>query len=238
MVDVEGPRRVEQIGLPENRIAVLAGRVVAGGVDGESLIDLSEGVDQDRLAWEAPQGAWKMMIFSWKSRISGSRYLVDGASQDSVDWYIQTVYQPHYDRFKDDFGKSIVGFFYDEPETHGDWGSEVMTVLGERGVDWKKALVAWKVGLAGEEQAAGLYQYQDALAEAWGRTLYGGMSRWCRKRGVISIGHFLEHRTEYLNQDLCAGNMFQLMKYSDMKAWRLPLMIKRSLFLLTPYADG
>ena len=34
-----------------------------------------------------------------------------------MDWFIQTVYQPHYDRFKADFGKTILGFFYDEPET-------------------------------------------------------------------------------------------------------------------------
>ncbi len=83
-------------------------------------------------------------------------------------------------------------------------------------MDWKKALVAWKFKLAGEEQAAARYQYQDALAEAWGRTLYGGITRWCREHGVQSIGHFLEHGNVYLHPDLCAGNMFQLQKYSDM----------------------
>jgi len=66
-----------------------------------------------------------------------------------VDWFLRTVYQPHYDHFKDDFGKTIVGFFYDEPETHGDWGTEVPKVLAGKGVDWKPAYVAWKFQLAG-----------------------------------------------------------------------------------------
>ena len=49
--------------------------------------------------------------------LAGGHLSVDGASKDCVDWFIQTVYQPHYDHFKADFGKTILGFFYDEPET-------------------------------------------------------------------------------------------------------------------------
>ena len=210
-----GPGRFERAGYGgPNFVAAVAGRQKEDGIEGASLADLSGSIKDGRLEWRAPAGEWKVMKFTWKP--SGGRIVVDGASRDCVDWYIQTVYQPHYERFKEDFGKTIAGYFYDEPETHGDWGTEVFKVLDERGVDWKKALVAWKFGLAGDEQAAGKYQYRDALAEAWGRTLYGGLSRWCRERGVLSIGHFLEHRNGYLNLDLCAGNVFQLMKYSDM----------------------
>ena len=110
------------------------------------------------------------------------------------------------------------GFFYDEPETHGDWGTEVPKVLAEKGVDWKTAYVAWKFQLAGDVQAAARYAYQEALSEAWGRTMYGGMTRWCHAHGVSSFGHLMEHEREYLEQDQCAGNMMQLQKYSDMGA--------------------
>ena len=201
-----------------NFIAAVAGQETPTGIDGSSLVDLSAFIRDGTLSWAAPAGQWKVMKFGWRNRISGSRYLLDGASQDCVDWYIKTVYQPHYDRFKDDFGKDILGYFYDEPETHGDWGTEVMKILAERQVDWKKALVAFKFKLADEEQTAARYQYQEALAEAWGRTLYGGLSRWCRAHGVKSMGHFLEHANGYLHPDLCAGNMFQLQKYSDLGA--------------------
>ena len=215
--NVTGPMRLSAPGYGgANSIAVLAGRETAGGIDGASLVDLAGQVEKGVLTWEVPAGKWRVMHFTWKSRKSGSRYLVDGASQDSVDWYVRTVFQPHYDRFKEDFGKTIRGYFYDEPETHGDWGTEVLKVLAERKIDWKRALVAWKFTLAGEEQAAARYQYHDAFAEAWGRTLYGGITRWCDEHGVSSIGHWLEHGNGYLNPDLCAGNMFQLQKYSSM----------------------
>ena len=141
---------------------------------------------------------------------------MDGASRDCTDWFIQTVYQPHFDRFGKDFGKTIPGFFYDEPETRGDWGTELNATLTEWNVDWKKAYVAYKFGLAGEDDVAARYQYMDAFAETWGRVMYGGMSDWCRKHKVISMGHFMEHDYLYVNRDFCAGDMMRLQKYSDM----------------------
>ena len=141
-----------------------------------------------------------------------------GASKDCVDWFIQTVYQPHYDHFPADFGKTIRGFFYDEPETRGDWGTALNGILAERKVDWKKAYAAYKFELTGEEQTAARYQYLDAFAEAWGRTMYGGMTDWCHAHGVKSMGHFMEHGGLYHNRDFCAGNMMSLQSHSDMGA--------------------
>jgi hypothetical protein len=217
-VDVQGPQKLIRPVSSDKLIAVLAGKVVQQGIDGDSLRDVTENLREGTLTWDVPQGQWKVLIFTWQysKGCRGGTLLVDGASRDAVDWYIKTVYQPHYDRFKKDFGTSIPGFFYDEPETPGDWGTEVIPLLKERGVDWKKALTAWKFTLAGDEQTAAKYQYQDAFAEAWGRTLFGGLTQWCHDHKVQSIGHFLEHSKEYLDPKLSAGNMFQLEKYSDM----------------------
>ena len=216
-LEVEGPELVELDVRTDRLVAVLAGRDEGSGVEAGSLVDLTGLAEEGHLSWEVPPGRWKLMGFEWRySEGRRGRLLVDGASQAAVDWYLRTVYQPHYDHFADDFGGSIRGYFYDEPETHGDWGTEVIPMLEERGIDWKAALVAWKHELAGEDQAAYRYQYQDAFAEAWGRTLFGGIERWCREHGVVSIGHFLEHRLAYLSPHACAGNLFQLQKYSSM----------------------
>ena len=217
VTDVRAGERVDiPVFQPDRRIGAVAARVLPGGLDLASLTELRAMPGTRRIVWNAPDGAWQVIQFAWEPRISGSRYLVDGASRDAVDWYLRTVYQPHYDRFGADFGKTIAGFFYDEPETHGDWGTEVMRVLAERKIDWKSALLAKTHKLAGAAQTTAAYQYQDAYAEAWGRTLYGGISAWCKRHRVVSIGHFLEHGNGYLNPDICAGNMMQLMKYTDM----------------------
>ncbi len=221
--EVTGPRVVTAEGYGgEHYVAAVAGRASGEGkIEGDSLLDLGPFVHDSRLEWKAPAGHWKILRFSYAlapglAQGGGKDLSVDGASRDCVDWFLRTVYQPHYDHFKDDFGKTIQGFFYDEPETAGDWGTEVDAVLAERNVDWKKAYVAYKAELAGEEQAAARYGYLDAFAEAWGRTMYGGISRWCHEHGVRSIGHMMEHGGLYRDPRFCAGDMMHLQKYTDM----------------------
>ncbi len=222
-VTVEGPCAWTGEGYAGERyIAAVAGRVTDDGrIDAASLVDLAPFIRDGKAAWPAPAGRWRVMRFTHEQapglgQGGGRQLSVDGASRDCVAWFIETVYQPHYERFKADFGKTIPGFFYDEPETRGDWGTELNGVLAAWGVDWKLAYVAQRFELAGEVQAAARYQYREALAEAWGRTMYGGMSEWCRARGVISMGHFMEHGYLYLHPDFCGGDMMRLQKYSDM----------------------
>jgi len=206
----------------ERYIATLAGQLDAEGkIKGASLIDLHECIKEGKLSWQAPAGKWKVMKFTHTQAPGlgqNGQVSVDGASRDCTDWFIRTVYQPHFDRFGKDFGKTIPGFFYDEPETKGDWGTELNATLKEWNVDWKKAYVAYKFGLSGEDDVAARYQYMDALAETWGRVMYGGMTDWCHKHKVISMGHFMEHDYLYVNRDYCAGDMMRLQKYSDMGA--------------------
>lgn len=221
--DVEGPRDFKADGYGGERyVAAVAGRLAADGkIDGDSLVDLAPSIHDGRLNWQVPTGKWRVMKFTHvqgQPLAQNGQLSVDGASKDCVDWLLKTVYQPHYDHFGADFGKTIVGFFYDEPETRGDWGTELNAVLAERGVDWKKAYVAHKFQLAGEEQTAAKFQYLDAFAETWGRTMYGGIAHWCHRHGVKSIGHFMEHGGLYHNSDFCAGDMMRLQRYSDMGA--------------------
>jgi hypothetical protein len=217
-VDAEGPRTFEAAGYGGPRyIAAVAGRVAADGrINGQSLIDLAPHARAGKLSWPVPAGKWRIMKFSYRPEATFVR--VDGASKDCVDWFLETVYQPHYEHFKADFGRTIAGFFYDEPETRGDWGTELNRVLEEQGVDWKKAYVAYKFALAGEDQVAAQYGYLDAFAEAWGRTMYGGMSRWCHEHGVRSIGHFQDHNGAYFDREMNAGDLMRLQAHSDMGA--------------------
>ncbi len=220
-VDVDGPQAIELEGYSGERyVAAVAGRMTDGGaLEGDSLIDLADRIEDGRLSWQAPSGKWQVIKFTHKQGPGlgqGNSPSIDGASQDCTDYFIHTVYQPHFDRFQDDFGKTIPGFFYDEPETRGDWGTELNKVLSEWNVDWKKAYVAHTLELAGEDDTAAKFQYLDAFAEAWGRTMYGSMSRWCRERGVKSMGHFMEHGSLYVHPEFCAGDMMRLQKYSDM----------------------
>ena len=222
-VDAEGGVEIRTGGHDgDHHVATLAGRIVdADSVDADSLVDLQPFVHDGELRWTPPAGRWRIMEFTHAQapglgQGGGRELSVDGMSRDCVQWLLDTVYQPHFEHFGQDFGKTIRGFFYDEPETRGDWGSELRVVLAERGIDWKAAYVAYKFRLAGEAQDAYRFQYHDARAETWGRVMYGMTTQWCEAHGVLSIGHFMEHGSLYRHQEFCAGDVMQLQKYSSM----------------------
>ncbi|MCL1920554.1 MAG: hypothetical protein FWG50_05665 [Kiritimatiellaeota bacterium] len=207
--------------LPQNVFRVLAAkRVGEDAFDGTSLRDITARVKDGAFGVEE---GWSALAFGWKftgknGPFGGQqRFIsVDGADRECVDWFLKAVYQPHYERFGKDFGKTITGFFYDEPETQGDWGADMLALAAERGWDLNRFLVAYKFKLAGDEQAAGWYGYLNCFVESWGRTMYGGMTKWCKEHGVFSSGHFMEHGNDIFHRGMSGGNMMQLMKYSDM----------------------
>jgi len=222
-VEVDGPKSWTADGNAGPRyVASLAGHVAADGkIEADSLIDLAPFIKGGKVSWQVPPGRWKIMTFTYVLAPplgQGGQFSVDGASKDCVDWFLNAVYQPHYDHFGPEFGRTIRGFFYDEPETRGDWGTELRGVLDERKVDWRKAFVAYKFELKGDDQAAARYQYLSAFAETWGRTMYGGIARWCHRHGVQSMGHFMEHASLYVNPEFCAGDLMLLQGHSDMGA--------------------
>ena len=141
---------------------------------------------QGKLRWQVPAGKWRVLKFTHKQapgliQVGGSQLSVDGASKDCVDWYLQTVYQPHYDRYGADFGKTIRGFFYDEPETPGDWGTELNRSWRSGRWTGKKPMWLTSSSWPAKNKWRRAIQYLDAFAEAWGRTMYGGITQWCRR---------------------------------------------------------
>ena len=169
----------------------------------------------------------KTIVYSWhvppKGRVQGlggsqGRFpYVNGLDEEAVDWFLANYYQPYYDRYRSSFEDgTIPGFFFDEPETMGVWGPTLEKELVARGENVGELLTAFKFRLADPEaQKRAIYRYHDARAEVWGRTMYGRQSAWCRKHGVFSSGHFMEHAGCFYSLAMSGGNVMQLMKYVE-----------------------
>ena len=169
----------------------------------------------------------KTIVYSWhvppKGRVQGlggsqGRFAyVNGLDEEAVDWFLANYYQPYYDRYRSSFEDgTIPGFFFDEPETMGVWGPTLEKELAARGENVGELLTAFKFRLADPEaQKRAIYRYHDARAEVWGRTMYGRQSDWCRKHGVFSSGHFMEHAGCFYSLAMSGGNVMQLMKYVE-----------------------
>ena len=121
-IDVAGPMGDMAYGAKELRdpeailLGVYAYRRLpdAGETCQYEAIDLTANVQGDYLFWDVPEGVWRV-FFYYQSRLGGFNNYMDMTSRESVKVLLDSVYEPHYARYKDRFGKTIIGFFSDEP---------------------------------------------------------------------------------------------------------------------------
>ena len=69
---------------------------------------LSPSIRDGKLTWSVPAGRWKVMKFTHQQdpglgQGGGKEMSVDRISRDCVEWFLQTVYQPHYEHFNADY---------------------------------------------------------------------------------------------------------------------------------------
>jgi hypothetical protein len=95
--------------------AFIASKLVEGSAVDDTLLDLTSLVVDGVLEWDVPDGMWRVFVI-YKTRNGGGRSdYINIIDKDSCRVQIDAVYEPHYERYKEDFGKTFAGFFSDEP---------------------------------------------------------------------------------------------------------------------------
>ena len=99
--------------------------VIASKLDGkendiyhldDTLLDLTDKVDENgMLNWDVPEGNWRIFVIFTTRKGGGKDYYINFMSKRSCRVQIDAVYEPHFEHYKDEFGKTIAGFFSDEP---------------------------------------------------------------------------------------------------------------------------
>ena len=204
--------------------------VLARNENGE-VLDLTDAVKDDVLSWEKPEGSWTLQV-GVKTRNSGSRRNYINVTQaESVRVQIEAVYEPHWQHYAADFGKTIVGFFSDEPElgnsytyamdnplgTEQDlpWGNsvekELIAALGE---NWRMLLpLLWKDGADAPRVR---YTYMDVVTNAVRKNFSEQLGNWCREHGVQYIGHIIEDNGMHCRTACSMGHYFRGLHGQDM----------------------
>lgn len=98
------------------------------------VIDLSEQIPSGKIDFKVPEGDWKLVV-CYRTRNRGPhRSYINMMDAKSCKVLIDTVYEPHYQHYRDDFGTTIAGFFSDEP---GNRKPDISMRWENRSVSWK-----------------------------------------------------------------------------------------------------
>ncbi|MCU6711464.1 glycosyl hydrolase [Paenibacillus sp. J5C_2022] len=207
-----------------------SGELIAG-----SGIDLSGFIRADTVYWNIPEGLWRIFFFS-ETPTGGSEHEKDYLNPivpESVRVLIDTVYEPFYERYKQDFGHAFAGFFSDEPGFNNDkeasfeakigkknmvlpWNAELETILKER---WGTEFVLFLPLLWQECGAAAWpvrYAFMDEATKLYARHFTDQIGDWCRSRGVEYIGHVIEDNNVHARLGPGPGHFFRAMWGQDM----------------------
>jgi hypothetical protein len=179
-------------------------------------VDISKSASEGKLVWEAPEGAWKVMVFTCVT--DGSGGLVDYLNPDAVNKYVALTYQKYYDRFPRHFGSTIDRAFYDEPALyHVDGGrawTEAYNVkfqsrCGYNPITYYPALW-YDIGKDTEAARNALLGFRAELyANAFPKTL----NDWCSAHQIQLTGHV--DQEEIVNPVGLCGDLIKCFMYQD-----------------------
>ena len=226
------PRKFET---PDEMIAVIAARLVESDTVSAETIDLTDKVVDGWLEWDVPDGAWRIFIVYKTFNGGGNTGYINMLDEASCRVQIDAVYEPHYARYKDDFGKTIAGFFSDEPAVgntigfdfddsigrklmHLPWNKDMNGMLIERlGEDYAKYLPALWADFDNAELTGHVrYSYMDAVTALVGESFSNQIGKWCAEHGVEYIGHIVEDLNQHSRLGGSQGHFFRSMKGQHM----------------------
>ncbi len=189
------------------------------------------------LVFDAPAGHTQACVLLTSQKTAYNPDYINMVDKASCDQLIAAVYEPHFEHFGHEFGRTILGFFSDEPGFANEkgitfedgtsdcligkaamplpWSAELERRLKER---WGEEFLAnlaqlWGRAAAGADARVG---YMEEATRLYEECFCGNLGDWCRAHGVSYIGHVIEDKDGHARLGAGAGHYFRAVGGQDM----------------------
>lgn len=204
--------------------------VYAMRLDGKGqpeVIDLSEQAKTGGFEWHVPNGKWRVYILHLSRNFGPHRNYINMTDPDSCRLLINAVYEPHFAHYQADFGKTIAGFFSDEPELGNGHLYQFDNYLGtDQDLPWslplEKALkqsmgedftrmlpLLWENDADAATTARVRYAFMDAVTRLVETSFSRQIGEWCSAHGIEYIGHLIEDNNQHARTGSSLGHYFR-----------------------------
>lgn len=215
-------------------LAIIAVRVEEGSYLKNEIIDLTDTADGELATFTLPEGMWSVFVIFKTQTDGGDDTYINMIDRASAHTQIEGVYEAHYARYADEFGKTILGFFSDEPQFGNvtevcydaklgkkrmplPWSDELEDILkGSYGDSYVKYLPF--LFQDGDEtlQHRIRYDYMDAVSKLYQRNFSETIGAWCEAHGVEYIGHVVEDNGCHSRLGMGAAHYFRALSGQHM----------------------
>lgn len=240
--DVQGPMRGARIDFhllkgrpwekPDDSIKVfgvfMAKRISQETEEGdpvvaETLTEITGQMEMEKrlLTLDIPQGAYSIFcVFETDKR--GEEITKDYLNplvREATQVLLDEVYEPHYEHYKEEFGKTIQGFFSDEPRLGNVKGTDACIGRKEMVLPWRPGLekeldfkrkylpLLW-IKADGMEQDI-RFRYMDLVTRLYEENFTGVLADWCGQHGVWYLGHNIEDNGSHSRLGYGTGHFFR-----------------------------
>lgn len=201
--------------------------VPLGGQHQVQILDLSGQVRNGALEWKQPAGDWRIYIMHLSRNFGPHRDYINMMDPQSCQLLLDAVYEPHYAHYQDDFGKTIAGFFSDEPELGNGHLYQFGNTLGtDQDLPWSRPLehalrqslgqdfprllpLLWENNAGADLTAKTRYAYMDAVTRLVETSFSRPIGQWCSAHGVEYIGHVIEDNNQHARTGSSLGHYFR-----------------------------
>ena len=143
--------------------------------------------------------------------IFGEKYFPDLLNENAAQYFIECTHEKYYTRFKDDFGKTIKGFFTDEPSIGYACSKESLPYYYGLETDYFAKFNRNFENDLNDEYENFKSNVFNLIGERFNRCYLGKITDWCTNHGILSTGHFAYDDTPYSATHAC-GNFLKNLK--------------------------
>ena len=216
-------------------LCVQAFPLLDGDTIGEEYLDLTEDIEGGTLRVNLPAGTWRILVVHTTYDEGAHPDYIHMIDPLSVSTLLEAVYEAHYARYAEEFGKTIAGFFSDEPGFYNVFGFEMDEIIGRKmmplpyteelgtgleerfGEEWRKHLAYLWYPCAEEGVHAEIrHAYMDVVTRLYEKHFSRQVGDWCRAHGVEYVGHVIEDNNVNARLGCGAGHYFRAMSGQDM----------------------
>lgn len=153
---------------------------------------------------------------------------LDPMRKEATQILLNEVYEKHYEHYHDEFGKTIQGFFSDEPRFGNAKGATHIIGKSDMPLPYndnvKKALdqvinpEEYVFLFKGESPRAHevRYAYMNIVSKLYQENFTSVISSWCHEHGVIYVGHVIEDNGAHARLGYGPGHYFRAINAQDM----------------------
>lgn len=233
--EIEGALKNMEERAKNKMLSVIAVRNGEGKKLHEEVIDLTDTVKDDAAEFTLGAGAWTVYVLFKTRTDGGNEDYINMIDRESAHTQIEGVYEAHYQHYADEFGKTIAGFFSDEPQfgninevcydaalgkkkMHLPWCDELEDMLKKRfGEAYTEYLPFLFFDTEEEEKRDQIrYAYMDCVSRLYKKNFSDPIGDWCQEHGVEYIGHVVEDNGTHSRLGMGAAHFFRALSGQHM----------------------